>query len=100
MIERKLGAFNILVRPIEEVVDGESIRFVHVLWAMEFSEHWTNDNVRIDDGQVERWLVFGDELPRRFFRQLFGGIVAQDGTFRLNRGCSGNLQVNSASLYV
>lgn len=99
MIEWKLGAFNILVRPIEEVVDGESIRFVHVLWATDRSEHWTNNNIRIDDCQVERWLVVGNELPCRFFRELFGGIVAQDGAFRLNRGCSGNLQVNSVSLY-
>lgn len=96
MVEWKPGAFNIFVRPVEEIIDGESIRFVHVLRAMDRLEHWTNYNVRIEDCQVERGLVISDELPRRFFGELFGRIVAQDGAFRLNRGCSGDLKIHSA----
>lgn len=49
MIEWKSSAFNILIRPVEEVVDGESVRFVHVLGAMDSLEHRTNDNIRIHD---------------------------------------------------
>lgn len=96
MVEWKLDAFNIFIRPVEEIIDGESIRFVHVLGTMDRVEHWTNYNIRIEDSQVERGLVISDELPRRFFGELFGRIVAQDAAFRLNRGCSGDLKIYSA----
>lgn len=71
MIVWKLDAFNIFIRPVQEIIDGESIRCVHVLGAADRLEHWAYDNIGIDDGQIERWLIVGDELPRRLFRELF-----------------------------
>lgn len=71
MIEWKFNAFHILVCPVEEIIDGKCIRFIHVLGAMDRLEHWTNNDIRIDDGQVKRGLVVGNELPCRFFRDLF-----------------------------
>lgn len=93
MVEWKLGAFDILVSAVDEIVDGECIRFVHVLGASDCLEHGTDDDVRIDDCQVERGLAVGDELPSRFFGQLFGRNVAQDGAFRLNRRLGSDLRI-------
>ena len=76
MIEWKRSALNILISAVEEIIDGESIRFIHVLGASDRLEHWTDNDIRIDDGQVERGLVVGDELPSRFFGELFGRNVA------------------------
>lgn len=53
MIEWKLNAINILISAVDEIIDGESIRLVHVLGASDRLKHWTDNDIRIDDCQVE-----------------------------------------------
>jgi hypothetical protein len=76
MIERKFQAFDLLVRPVQEVVYREFVRLIDVSRPMNRLQHWANDDVRIDDGKVESGLIFFDEFPRSFLGQFLRCIIS------------------------
>lgn len=77
VVERKCHALDILIHPIEEVVHGERIRFVDILGTMDWLEHWSNNDIGVNDCEVKGGLLGSDEVPCGLFSQLLCYVIAK-----------------------
>jgi hypothetical protein len=58
VIKWKRKPINGLIRSIQEVVNRKHVRLVHVFRSRYILEHWSNNNIWIDDSEVELGFVF------------------------------------------
>jgi hypothetical protein len=76
MIEWESETFDLRICSVDEVVDGEGVRFIDRLGPGNGLDHWANNNIWVDDGEVESWLFFFEELPCCLLGQFLGCIVS------------------------
>ena len=70
VIEWELDILDPLIRPVEKIVDGKLVGFIDRLKAGYGVEHGSDNDVRVEDCQVERWFVLVHEVPCSFFGVL------------------------------
>lgn len=63
MVKQEPHILNLGIRPIDEARNGEVVRFVDRALARDRMNHWAGDDIRVDDGKVEAWIVRFHELP-------------------------------------
>lgn len=63
MIEWEMQAFDLLVFSIQEIIDGEAVRLIHVLRPFNRLQHWPNDNIRINNRKIKDGFPFLEEIP-------------------------------------
>lgn len=84
MIERECQAFDVLVCAVDEIVYGECVCLIDVFRSVNGLQHWSDNDVGIDDREVKGGLVVLEKLPRSLFGQFLRSIVSQHGAFRLD----------------
>ena len=78
MVIWKPQIVNIFVFSVEEVVYRERVGFVHMLRTINRLKHRTNNDVGVDHGDVENWLLRGQKVPCGLFGKLLGNIVSKN----------------------
>lgn len=70
MIEGEISLLDLLVFPIQEIVDRETVRLIPVLSSLNRLKHWSNDDIGI--------------ISRKIKGRLLGCVVSQDSAFGLD----------------
>lgn len=71
MIEVEINLLDLPVFPIQEIVDRETVRLIHVLSSLNRLKHWSNDDIGINNRKIKG--------------RLLGCVVSQDSAFELDR---------------
>ena len=64
VIERERQAFDLLIGAIEEVVHSERVRLIDLFRSVNGLQHWSDDDVWVDDSEIKSGFVVFEKLPR------------------------------------
>lgn len=76
VVEWEADTVDVGVCSVEEVIDGESVRFVDGFGARDGVLHGSDDDVGVYDGEVEARGMVRLELPRCLLGEFLRGVVA------------------------
>ena len=79
MIEWKRQLLNILVSSIEEAVASEAVSFIHVLGSFDGLDHWSDDDVGINDCEVKDGHLGCKEVPCSFSANFLDALYPRTG---------------------
>ena len=85
VVEWKRKPIDGLICPVEEIINRKHVRLIHTLRSRHILQHWPDDNIRIDDGEVEVRAVVRHVLPCGLFSKFLGRVVAGDNVVVLDR---------------
>ena len=76
VIEWEMHGLDLLVFPVQEIIDSEAVRLIHVLGSLDRLHHWPNDYIRVNNSKVKDGLLFRQEIPRSLLGQLLRYVVS------------------------
>jgi hypothetical protein len=76
VIEWEMHGLDLLVFPVQEIIDSEAVSLIHVLGSLDRLQHWPNDDIRVNNSKVKDGLLFRHEIPRSLLGQLLRYVVS------------------------
>jgi hypothetical protein len=67
---------DVCISPVEEVIDCKRIGFIYMLRAVNRLKHRSNNDVRVDDGEIEDRAFGSKEVPCGLFTKLLRSVIS------------------------